>query len=148
MNFTGVFLVVITALLIFIVWTHYERSRYKTAIARIEEHTKIANPRLHRLLRLKQNEVRSIHFVTEKSYTLNKQTIFMCSDFRRANVSMYVYLHEVAHVLDHNNGHGASFHAIFRELVQVASDCGVYKIEDYATRPVDYCGFQLSSQIM
>lgn len=68
----------------------------------------------------------------EKSYTINKQKIFLClhdsnGDYYPLNMLIYVLLHEVAHILnDKDIGHTAAFHTKFDELLDKATSIGIY----------------------
>lgn len=80
----------------------------------------------------------------EKSYTINKQKIFLClydskGEYYPLNMLMYVLLHEIAHILnDKDVGHTEAFHAKFDELLQRATNLGIYN----PSIPViqGYCG--------
>lgn len=61
------------------------------------------------------------------------------------NVLMFVLLHECAHIASYDVwGHPARFWSVFKALLVRAQNAGVYEPEDYARRPVDYCGFHLA----
>lgn len=68
----------------------------------------------------------------EKSYTLNKDKIFMCltdknGEYYPLNMLIYVLLHEIAHRLnDKDVGHTPEFHRIFDELLERATELGVF----------------------
>lgn len=79
----------------------------------------------------------------EKSYTINKQRIYLClrdehNKYYDMNMLIYVFLHEFAHYLNKEDiGHTEKFHAIFDELLEKAQSLGVY---DASIPPVqDYC---------
>lgn len=68
----------------------------------------------------------------EKSYTINKKKIFMClrddkGEYYPLNMLIFVLLHEVAHQLNtYDVGHTEAFHAKFDELLDKATDIGVF----------------------
>lgn len=84
----------------------------------------------------------------EKSaaFTLNKSTaIRICirdneGNFEDINTSMFVILHELAHVASVTFGHGAEFTENFHYITQIASNLGIYKPEDFHKNPKTYCG--------
>ena len=78
-----------------------------------------------------------------KSYTINKQKIYLClrdsaREYYDFNMLIYVTIHELAHVLCEEVGHTPRFHTIFQDLLEKASRMGLYD----PTKPIilDYCG--------
>lgn len=77
----------------------------------------------------------------DKSYTINKQKIFLClkdekHEYYNTNMLVYVLLHEISHVICDEVGHTEKFNKIFDELLSEASKLGVYDpnvpiIQDY-----------------
>jgi len=77
----------------------------------------------------------------DKSYTINKEKIFLClkdenGKYYNKNMLVYVLLHEIAHVLCDEVGHTQKFHDIFEELLLHAIGKGMYNpsipiIQDY-----------------
>lgn len=66
-----------------------------------------------------------------KSYTINKEVIHMClkdehGQYYPLNCLVYVLLHEIAHVINKEIGHGKTFQDINDELLEYASKMGVY----------------------
>ena len=90
---------------------------------------------------------------TEKSaaFTLNKSSeIRLCirdhqGNFENPNTSMFVILHELAHVMSVSYGHGEEFQNNFNYITHLASQLGVYKPEDFASRPRMYCGTEINT---
>jgi hypothetical protein len=68
----------------------------------------------------------------DKSYTINKEKTFLClydenGDYYPINMLIYVLLHEVAHSINTKDiGHTEEFHRIFDELLDRATQIGVY----------------------
>ena len=68
----------------------------------------------------------------EKSYTINKDKIFLClydenGDYYPLNHMVYVLLHEISHMLNKVDvGHTEAFYQIFDELLAKANKLGVY----------------------
>ena len=70
--------------------------------------------------------------VGNSSYTTDKSSIVLCIRDRITkkiydeNTLMYVYLHEMAHVISKTQGHGKEFRSNFAGLLERASALGVY----------------------
>jgi predicted SprT family Zn-dependent metalloprotease len=86
---------------------------------------------------------------TGTSFTTNKSTITLCLRSKETgarhsdNLLIYVALHELAHVACSEKGHTQLFKNIFKRLVHLANEAGIYQIEDYQNNPIEYCGMQL-----
>jgi hypothetical protein len=79
----------------------------------------------------------------EKSYTINKQKVFIClkdkyGRYYNRNMLCYVILHEYAHMLCDEVGHTTKFMKIFDELLERATQKGLY---NPSIPPIEnYCG--------
>lgn len=68
----------------------------------------------------------------DKSYTINKKKVFIClydenGDYYPLNMLVYVLLHEIAHVLNTEDvGHTPAFHSKFDELLDRATQLGIF----------------------
>lgn len=67
----------------------------------------------------------------DKSYTINKEKIFLClrnenGNYYNKNTLLYPLLHEYAHVYCNSVGHTDEFHEIFQQLIELASSKGIY----------------------
>jgi len=68
----------------------------------------------------------------DKSYTINKEKIYLClkdehNNYYSDNILIYVLIHEIAHLLNRQDvGHTPKFHQIFEELLDKAAKLGVY----------------------
>lgn len=87
------------------------------------------------------------------SYSVNKgQKIVFCLRAKgkpvetlvEDNVIMFVALHELAHIMTVSVGHTEEFWENFRILLRVAIKLKLYKDQDYASKPVDYCGTKIT----
>jgi hypothetical protein len=81
----------------------------------------------------------------KKSYTINKDKIYMClkdesGEYYDMNMLIYVFLHEYAHFLNKDDiGHTEKFHKIFEDLIEKAEKMGVY---DSTIPPIEnYCNY-------
>jgi hypothetical protein len=87
------------------------------------------------------------------SYSVNKgEKIHLCLRQRQGpneklieeNVMVFVALHEMAHVITPSLGHGPDFWNNFAWLLKQAEEQGIYHYQDFKTRPVAYCGLQIT----
>lgn len=67
----------------------------------------------------------------DKSYTLNKQKIFLClrdedKKYYSTNLLIYVLAHEYSHALCKSIGHTEEFHRIFESLLVELTDQNIY----------------------
>ena len=83
-------------------------------------------------------------YVGNKSYTINKQNVYMClkdkdGKYYDKNMLLYVALHEMAHAKCEEIGHTMTFHKIFQALLKKASEKGIYD----PNKPIinDYCEY-------
>lgn len=74
------------------------------------------------------------------SYTINKHRVYICTEHEGTaydvNMLTYVALHELAHVLSPEIGHGSSFTRTFASLLARGSAAGLYdptkpRVENY-----------------
>lgn len=79
-----------------------------------------------------------------KSYTLNKKDTYICLKDKKTKkyydmqILLYVALHEIAHSINTENvGHTKEWSDIFEELLEYASDVGVY--DPSVDVPLNYC---------
>jgi len=83
-------------------------------------------------------------FKGDKSYTINKEKIYLCLNdengkYYDKNLLLYVLLHELSHVMCDEVGHTDEFYNIFDELLKEAINQKIYD----STKPVDpnYCKY-------
>lgn len=117
-------------------------------ITQIKEHHKQDDPVLQSVKR----ELTKVHPIVnelsfyegDKSYTINKEKVFMClkdenNEYYNKNMLIYVALHEIAHALNDEIGHTEKFHKIFDELLERATELGIY---DPSIPPIpNYCTY-------
>lgn len=102
----------------------------------------------------KNNALRETAF-GEKSaaYTVNKgDELRICirdpdkdKTFEDENTSMFVLLHEMAHLASRSWGHGKEFRENFAKLVKAAVELGIYQYQDFRTDSEDYCGTEITN---
>ena len=79
----------------------------------------------------------------DKSYTINKQKVYICltnenGEYYNMNMLLFVFIHEIAHVLCDEIGHTEKFNEIFEALLLKATEMGIYNpsipvIQNYCT---------------
>ena len=89
------------------------------------------------------------------SYSVNKgEEIVFClrskedDSLHDINELMYVAIHEIAHVGCPEIGHTPLFLEINKILLEQAIECNIYKYKNYNIYPENYCGIQLTSNIL
>lgn len=113
----------------------------------IKEHLLQDDPMLYKLKRIMEPlhpEIKNLKlYKGDKSYTLNKEKIYLClrdenGDYYSTNMLIYVLIHEFAHYLNKDDiGHTEKFHEIFDKLLYEAHKLGIY---DSSIPPIDnYC---------
>jgi len=78
------------------------------------------------------------------AYVVNKQELRLCLKGKE-NDTMFVLLHELAHVMSGTYGHNEEFKDNMKILVKEAVKLGIYQPTDYTKTPVDYCGVTITS---
>jgi len=118
----------------------------------IKEHHLQDDPMLHKLKQI----LTPLHpsfkdlklYKGKKSYTINKDKIYLClkdenDDYYSTNMLIYVLLHEFSHFLNKDDiGHTEKFHKIFEDLIEQAHDMGIYNasippVENYCMHNPD-----------
>ena len=109
-----------------IIWLifHQAREYYLQKDDMLHELKRIISPVHKKILDVKLYE-------GSKSYTINKEKIYLClkdenGHYYNKNMLIYVTLHELAHVLNDDIGHTDSFHEKFEELLDKATELGIY----------------------
>lgn len=78
-----------------------------------------------------------------KSYTINKKKVYLCikdenGNYYDDNTLIYVFLHEIAHVLCTEIGHTDGFYDIFNDLLDKAAGLGMYNGKPIVS---NYCNY-------
>lgn len=93
----------------------------------------------------------------DTTYTVDKgKMILFCTGPRNEkkprlydiNTMMYVAIHELAHVASNSIGHTDEFKVNFTDLLNKAIKIGLYKYVDYSKEPINYCGIELTKNIL
>ena len=84
-------------------------------------------------------------FKGNKSYTINKEQIYMClkdekNNYYDDNMLTYVLLHEIAHSICDEIGHTNKFHKIFDALLAKAEEMNIYDSNLPLIR--NYCNYK------
>jgi hypothetical protein len=86
------------------------------------------------------------------SYSINKgEKIVLCLRSRdekkelvELNTMMFVVLHEIAHIVTESYGHTPEFWNNFKWILNEAINIGIYTSQDFNSKPVEYCGIQIT----
>lgn len=81
----------------------------------------------------------------EVAYSLDKGSISVCvrapgGGLEPENTSMFVLLHELAHIATDTYGHKPEFWANMRFLLELADVTGSYSYQNFDLQAVSYCG--------
>jgi len=88
------------------------------------------------------------------SYSVNKgEKVYMCLRQRNEreelvdeNILTFVCLHELSHIGTADVGHTPNFWNNFGWLLKHAEAMQIYKFQDFAAHPVEYCGIRITDQ--
>tara|TARA_B100001093_G_C26655479_1_gene939436 strand:+ start:200 stop:802 length:603 start_codon:yes stop_codon:yes gene_type:complete len=86
------------------------------------------------------------------SYSINKgEKIVFCLREKDGsdklidlNTLMFVAIHELAHLMTKSIGHTPEFWDNMRFLLKIGIDIGVYKYQNFISKPVSYCGMTIT----
>lgn len=90
-----------------------------------------------------RNIMKELRFLRgEKSYTINKEKVYICmkdenGDYYDENMLIYVIAHEISHAICPEIGHTELFHEIFDELLFELIDDGIFNPNEDII--MDYC---------
>ena len=87
------------------------------------------------------------------SYSVDKGSVIMLcirqndvnQTFVEKNTTMFVFLHECAHLACKEIGHTSHFWDLFRFILKEAIEIGIYTHIDYSKKPEPYCSIKISS---
>lgn len=131
--------VIVIFILIFSLWyilkrIYENRMEEDPTVLRIKEMLLPTFPELNNVKLMKGSE----------SATINKYRVYLCTEYNGVkysdNTLVHVLLHELAHVLNPEIGHGDQFVRKFNALLLRARAAGLYDPE--LAIPKDYCGIR------
>lgn len=108
------------------------------------------DPRLSAIRRRWDGSLSEVEASDEVAFSVDKQSIHVCLRDRAGaiedlNTSMFVLIHELAHVATADYGHSQEFWANMRFLLELAERLGIYRYEDYDGSATTFCGHSLGS---
>jgi hypothetical protein len=86
----------------------------------------------------------SVAFTVNKGYEM-RLCIRTGSSFEDQNTSLFVVLHELAHIMSVSYGHNDEFNENFNYIVHLASQLGIYVPKDFSKEPEMYCGTYINT---
>lgn len=89
------------------------------------------------------------------AYSVNKgDELSICirdrktNQFLDYNTTVFVAIHELAHIMSKSQGHTEEFWLNMKYLLIKASEIGIYNNVDYSKNPTTYCGQEINSTPM
>lgn len=106
------------------------------------------DPRIVAIRRKWDGTLSEVEAADEVAFSVDKTSIHVClrdpnGRMEDLNTSMFVLIHELAHVATHDYGHSPEFWANMRFLLELAEQLGVYSYDNYAGRDATFCGHPL-----
>ena len=108
------------------------------------------DPRIRAIRERWDGTLSEVEAADEVAFSVDKASIHVClrdsaGRLEDLNTSMFVLIHELAHVATHDYGHSPEFWANMRFLLEAAERLGLYAYEDYDTSKATFCGHPLGS---
>ena len=87
------------------------------------------------------------------AFTMSKQTVSVCVRAPRGgleseNTTMYVLLHEIAHVATNTYGHTPVYWRNFRWFLEIAEKLNFYTYQDFDAIQTTFCGHSLGNNVL
>lgn len=105
--------------------------------------------RLANIRRRWNGTLSEIEHDSEVAYSMGKDAVAVCvrskvdDSLETENTSMFVLLHELAHIATDKYGHTDEFWANMQFLLELADALGVYAYQNFESQNAAYCGFPL-----
>lgn len=108
------------------------------------------DPRIKTILRKWDGTLSEVSAADEVAFSVDKSSIHIClrnaqGEIEDVNSSMFVLIHELAHVATRDYGHSPEFWANMRFLLELAEQLGVYRYENYDRSTTTFCGHPLGA---
>ena len=108
------------------------------------------DPRIATIKRRWDGTVSEVEAEGDVAFSVDKTSIHMClrdaqGRIEDLNTSMFVLLHELAHVATADYGHSQEFWANMRFLLELAERMGIYRYENYEHGATNFCGHPIGS---
>jgi Zn-dependent protease with chaperone function len=109
-----------------------------------------ADARLDKIVRRWDGTLSEVEAQDEVAFSIDKTTVAVClrdahGRVEDENASMFVLLHELAHVATRDYGHSQEFWGNMQFLLELAENMGMYRYADYAADRKTYCGHALGA---
>jgi hypothetical protein len=85
------------------------------------------------------------------AFSVDKTSVSLClrdattGQLEEYNASVFVLIHELAHIATSDYGHSPEFWQNMKFLLELAEKYGVYAYQDYSAKSTTYCGHPLGS---
>lgn len=108
------------------------------------------NPRIAAIRRRWDGTLAEVEAADEVAFSVDKTSIHVClrtpsGAIENVNTSMFVLIHELAHVATADYGHSPEFWANMRFLLELAERLGLYTYENYDPTATTFCGHPLGA---
>lgn len=108
------------------------------------------DPRIAAIRRRWDGTLSEVEASGEVAFSVDKRSIHVClrnksGAIEDMNTSMFVLIHELAHVATADYGHSHEFWANMRFLLELAERLGIYTYENYDTSTTTFCGHMLGA---
>ena len=123
--------------------------RIRRFLHRAHQHAP-GDPRLQRIAARWSGTLAETERDGDVAYSIGKDAISVCvrapdGSLESENTSMFVLLHELAHVATDSYGHKPEFWANMRFLLELAEMTGTYTYQDFDATKTTYCGRALAA---
>ena len=108
------------------------------------------DPRIAAIRRKWDGTLSEVEAADEVAFSVDKTSVHVClrdgtGRIEDLNTSMFVLIHELAHVATEDYGHSTQFWANMKFLLELAEQLGVYRYENYDSAGTTFCGHPLGT---